>query len=262
MIDLKKARQAFKKYTSQYTQDKLGYNLKVVHTYKVVENSNTIATMMNLSKEDIKLAELIALLHDIGRFEELKIFEQFESIKFDHANYGAHILFDEGLIRNFIEDDKYDSIIKKAIINHNKYKIEDNLDKKTLLHAKIIRDADKLDNFRVKKVEKIEAIFPSIIKNQEELEISLISNKVYETIIKNECVNIHDRKTPLDYWLCVLAFIFDINFEETLEIIKEKNYLNDMIDRIEYKNLETQNRMKKIREITNKYILDRINEKK
>ena len=262
MIDLKKARQAFKKYISQYKQDKLGYNLKVIHIYKVVENSNKIATMMNLSEEDINLAELIALLHDIGRFEELKVFDQFESVKFDHANYGAHILFDKGLIRNFIEDDKYDLIIKKAIINHNKYKIEDNLDKKTLLHAKIIRDADKLDNFRVKNEEKIEAIFPSIVKTQEELETSVISDKVYETIIQNRCVDIHDRKTPLDYWLCVFGFIFDINFKESLEIIKEKNYINDMIDRIEYKDIETQYRMNKIRKTTNKYIIDRINEKK
>ena len=54
MIDLKKARQAFKNFISQYKQDKLGYDLKVVHTYKVVDNSNKIATMMNLSEEDIE----------------------------------------------------------------------------------------------------------------------------------------------------------------------------------------------------------------
>lgn len=72
MIDIKNERQEFKKYIFQYKQDKLGYDLKVIHTYKVVENSNKIATLMNLSEEDIKLAEIIALLHDIGRFEELK----------------------------------------------------------------------------------------------------------------------------------------------------------------------------------------------
>ena len=60
MIDIKNERQEFKKYIFQYKQDKLGYDLKV------------IATLMNLSEEDIKLAEIIALLHDIGRFEELK----------------------------------------------------------------------------------------------------------------------------------------------------------------------------------------------
>ena len=233
MIDIKKAKQAFKKYISNYKQDELGYNLKVVHTYKVVDNSNKIANLMNLSKEDIKLAELIALLHDIGRFEELKKFNQFESVKFDHANYGAHILFDEGLIRNFIEDDKYDLIIKKAIINHNKYKVEDNLDERELLHSKIIRDADKLDNFRVKETEKIETM-------------------------NNSCIDIHDRKTPLDYWICVLAFIFDINYKETLIIINDNNYVDKIIDRFDYTKGATKKQMEKIRIIIKQYINEKI----
>ena len=258
MIDIKKAKQAFKKYISNYKQDELGYNLKVVHTYKVVDNSNKIANLMNLSKEDIKLAELIALLHDIGRFEELKKFNQFESVKFDHANYGAHILFDEGLIRNFIEDDKYDLIIKKAIINHNKYKVEDNLDERELLHSKIIRDADKLDNFRVKETEKIETIFPGKVKTNEEMENSTISDKVYHSIMNNSCIDIHDRKTPLDYWICVLAFIFDINYKETLIIINDNNYVDKIIDRFDYTKSATKKQMEKIRIIIKQYINEKI----
>lgn len=258
MIDIKKAKQAFKNYISEYKQDKLGYDLKVVHTYKVVENSNKIATMMNLSEEDIKLAELIALLHDIGRFEELKMYDQFESVKFDHADYGTKILFDDGLIRNFIEDDRYDLIIKKAIINHNKYKIEDGLNEKALLHSKIIRDADKLDNFRVKKEEKIEAIFPGKVKTKEEMETSTISDKVYQSIMNNSCVDIHDRKTPLDYWLCVLAFIFDINFKETLKVINDNNYVDVIIDRFNYTKADTKKKIEQIRTTAKEYITKKI----
>lgn len=258
MIDIKKAKLVFKKYISNYRQDKLGYNLKVVHTYKVIENSHIIATKMNLSEEDVALAELIALLHDIGRFEEIKVFNQFESVKFDHANYGTKVLFENGLIREFIEDDSYDKIIEIAIKNHNKYKIEDNLDYRTLLHAKIIRDADKLDNFRVKKEEKVEAIFPGKVKTKDEIENSLISDKVYEAIMKNKCVDIHDRKTPLDYWLCVLAFIFDINYKETYKIIKDNNYVDIIIDRFTYKKDDTKIKMEKIRKISKEYIDKRI----
>lgn len=258
MIDIKKAKQAFKKYISDYKQDKLGFDLKVVHTYKVVENSNKIATMMNLPEEDIKLAELIALLHDIGRFEELKVFDQFESVKFDHADYGAKKLFDDGLIRDFIEDDRYDLIIKKSIINHNKYKIEDGLSERELLHSKIIRDADKLDNFRVKKEEKIEAIFPGKVKTKEEMENSTISDEVYQSIMNNSCVDIHDRKTPLDYWLCVLAFIFDINFKETLKVINDNNYVDVIIDRFNYTKADTKKKMEQIRTTAKEYIAKKI----
>ena len=161
MIDITKAKLELKKYLDKYEgKSDLSFNLKVTHTYHVAENSKNIAEKLNLSKEDIELAELIGLLHDIGRFEELKITKELNSIKFDHATYGSKMLFEKGMIRNFVEDSQYDEIIKKAIENHSKLTIEKGLNERELLHSKIIRDADKLDNYRVKQEEKIEVIFP------------------------------------------------------------------------------------------------------
>ena len=51
--------------------------LKIVHTYGVVKQSEEIAKRMRLSEEDTELARMIALLHDIGRFEQLKRFDSF-----------------------------------------------------------------------------------------------------------------------------------------------------------------------------------------
>ena len=255
MINLLKAKQAFKKTLEQFNEkEKLGFNLKIVHTYHVMDNSKTISCRLELSEEDILLAELIGLLHDIGRFEELIRFDKFDSVNNDHATVGVQLLFEGDLIRDFIEDSQYDEIIKKAILNHNKLVIENGLDDRTLLHSKIIRDADKLDNFRVAKEESIEAIFPNVVNKIEEFEYSEISDKVYDSIINKRCVDVHDRKTPLDYWCCLLAFIFDLNFKQSFEIIKENNYINLCIDRFNYYNQETKERMKKIKEITNNYI--------
>ena len=73
------------------------------------------------------------MLHDIGRFDELKITKEFNGNKFNHAIYGSKILFKDGLIRNFIIESRYDSIIRLAIENHNKLVIDEDLDKKTML---------------------------------------------------------------------------------------------------------------------------------
>lgn len=260
MIDIEKARMAFKKYLDKYSdKEELGFNLKVVHTYHVVDNAKAIATKLNLSEEDKHLAELIGLLHDIGRFEEITVLKTFDGINFDHASYGVKMLFEDNLIRDFIEDDSYDEIIKMAIDNHNKLAIPESLDDKCLLHAKIIRDADKLDNFRVKKEEKIEAIFPGKVKDKSDLENCKLSDKVYYTVKNKKCVDIHDRVTPLDYWVCVLAFIFDLNFKESYEVVKENNYINILIDRFKYQDIETNNRMEDIRNIMNSYIDDKVN---
>ena len=172
-----KAKLAFKDFLEEY-KDKsdLGFELKIVHTYHVAENAKKIAQELNLSKEDIELAELIGILHDIGRFEELKITKELNSVKFDHAGHGSEMLFEKCMIRKFIEDNQYDGIIKKAIENHSKLKIEENLDERTLLHSKIIRDADKIDNYRVKKDEKVEAIFPKRVNKKEDMEESNLSD--------------------------------------------------------------------------------------
>ena len=238
-------------------QDKPGFNLKVVHTYHVVDNAVMISKKQGLSEEDTNLAALIGILHDIGRFDELKNLKKFDSVGNDHAMFASKILFEEGLITNFIDTDKYNNIIKKAIENHNKKQIEDGLSDKELLHAKIIRDADKLDNYRVKQEEKIENIFPGIVNSKEELENSLISDNVYNSVMKEECVDIKDRKYPLDYWICVLAFTFDLNFKETLSIVKENNYIDILIDRFNYNT--NKEKMSEIRNVLNDYIEKRLN---
>lgn len=255
MIYIGKAKNTFENFLEQYEDKKhLSFLLKVVHTYHVAENARKIAEKLSLSKEDIKLAELIGLLHDIGRFEELKITNELNSVKFDHALYGSKMLFEQGMIRNFIEDSQYDDIIKKAIENHSKLSIEEGLDERALLHSKIIRDADKLDNYRVKKEENIKAIFPTRVNKKEDIEESLLSNKVYETVLSRKCVDIHDRVTPLDFWVCILAFTFDLNFDVTYKIVKENDYINILIDRFEYKDKETKRRMEDIRKILNQFI--------
>ena len=253
MIDLQKARLAFREYINSYdNQSDSGFNLKVVHTYHVIDNAMMIARELGLSEEDINLAGLIAILHDIGRFDELKNLKKFDSVGNDHAMFASKLLFDEGLISNFIDTDKYNNIIKKAIENHNKKSIEEGLSDIELLHSKIIRDADKLDNFRVKKEENIENIFPGIVNSREDIENSLISDNVYNSIINKECVDIRDRVYPLDYWICILGFIFDINFEETLLIIKKNDYINILIDRFNY--TYSKCKMNEIRNIINNYI--------
>ena len=164
------------------------------------------------------------------------------------------MLFEKGMIRNFIEDSQYDEIIKKAIENHSKLAIEKGLNERELLHSKIIRDADKLDNYRVKQEKKIEAIFPKRVNRKEDMEESLLSDKVYKTVLNRKCVNIYDRITPLYFWVCVLAFTFDLNFDVTYNMVREKDYINILIDRFDYKNEETKNRMENIRNILNKYV--------
>ena len=259
MTNFVDAEESFKNYLKGYDLEDGNIKLKIKHTYEVVNKSEYIAKGLNLDEENTYLAKLIALLHDIGRFKQVeKTNDVIDNKDFDHANYGVKILFEDNLIRNFISFNKYDDIIKKAIYNHNKYKIEEGLNKEELLHSKIIRDADKLDNFRVKKEENLINIFPNKY-NPKTINYEEISPKVYNDFIEHKCIKSEDRNTQIDFWISFIAFIYDLNFDISFKYVKDNGYIDILIDRIEYKNEDTKEKMENIRKCVKEYLNDKVN---
>ena len=251
-IDFKVAKAAFEKYLDEYdrTDDKI--HLKIVHTYCVVDAAEEIATRMHLREEDVQLAKIIGLLHDIGRFEQIKRFHSFEPGTMDHAVFGAELLFgEEKLIRRFVEDDKFDELIDAAIRKHSDFKLDGIHDTRTLFHAKLIRDADKLDNCRVKLEASIEAMLGV---SEEAAGEGLISPKVWESCLRRESVLSADRQVPVDYWVSYLAQYYDINFPETCEIIEEEDYITRIAGRLTYQEQDTRTKLHILTEDLNRYL--------
>ena len=259
MIDILKAEIAFKEYLKNYDVSDPKIALKITHTYEVLNSAKYIAKKLNLNKEDYDLACLIALLHDIGRFEQLKEYDSYDdTLGMNHAEFGIKLLFEENYIRKFVEEKDFDEIIYKAIANHNKYKVDFNdFTDREIMHAKIIRDADKLDNFRVKEKESFVALFEEGM-NEDKVGKQDITDKIYKTFENHSLILSSDRVTYMDHWVSFIAFIFDMNYDASLEFIKDKNYIDILVDRIDYSNEDTKMKMENIRKISNDYILSRI----
>lgn len=251
MIDFNKAQRSFEHYLDGYdrTDDKI--NLKIIHTYGVMHYAEELSRRMNLSQEDTDLAKIIALLHDIGRFEQLKRFNSFQPDTMDHASYGVEILFGEGMIRQFTDDSASDSIIHEAIAQHSLYTLCDISDPRTLLHAQLIRDADKLDNCRVKLEESIETLLGV---SASEVGQTGITPAVSNAFFRNECILSSERVSKMDYWVSYIAYFYDINFRESLSIIEENDFVSRIIHRIPYTNSETSTTMEKMEHYMNDYI--------
>lgn len=249
-IDIIRAKKRLKQFLDEYENlHDPGFQLKAVHTYHVADNAAVISQRIGLDEEDRQLAELIGLLHDIGRFEEIRITRQLNNLRFDHAGCAVSMLFDGGLIREFIDDDEYDEIIRAAVINHSRYEIEQGLSPRQLLHAKLIRDSDKTDNFRVKIEEKTENLFPGQVTDVSSIENGTISDGVMAALRSRRCVNLADRITPLDYYVTIAGFCFDISFKETRQLIRERNLISRMLDRYEYRQPETKAKIAEIRRL-------------
>lgn len=255
-LNLEKAQKEFIKYTEKYNLKDENIKRKQGHSLRVMEISKQIATNINLSEEQIQIATLIGLLHDIGRFKqytEIGLGDNLEG--FDHGDYGAKTLFEDGIIRNFIETSKYDEIIRKAIKNHNKFAIEEGLTEEELLFAKIIRDADKIDIL----YESIDIYYKN---NEEEVNKSVLSEKIYNEFTKKATIKKgkNVRLKFIDDITCVIAFIYDINYTTSFKIINEKNYINNILDRYKFEDKETQEKVNKIKKLANEYIENKIKE--
>lgn len=256
MIDITRASMVFKEYVKPYDMNNGKIAIKVKHTYKTVEVAKKISEDLGLNNEQVLISQLIALLHDIGRFEQLRIYNTFrDKDSIDHAELGIKILFDDGLIRKFISDTKYDEIIYKAIKNHNKFKIEEGLNEEELLQAKIIRDADKTDIFRV-FVEDIEKDM-GVLYNYKELSKQLVSPNIMKDFEHYKQSNRDNFTRDIDNYINIIAFIFDYNFIKGLRIIKENNYIERVMKPICICE-DTKEQMQKIINIANRYISERI----
>ena len=258
MINLIKAREYFEKYCSNYDINHPRIKLKIIHMQHVAKNSKKIAELLELDQDNIELAELIGLLHDLGRFDQWKFYGTFsDKLSIDHGQKSVEILFGDKEIRNFIEDDEYDAIIYKAINNHSKLEIEKGLSNIENLHCKIIRDADNLDIFRGLLQDKIEDYThfgsPDISKE--------ILSSEFVCDFKKENVLLYSKaKTDMDIMVAIIAHIYAISFPETLKIIMENDYINCFVKKINAQDNYTREKLNEISEYAMNYIIRKINQ--
>ena len=256
MIDIEKAKNVFLEYVKSYDDSNMKIYRKREHILRTADVAIKIATGLNLNEEDIQLAGLIGLLHDLGRFEQIRRFDTYnDSISFDHAGESNRILFEEGHIRKYIEDNQFDEIIKTAIWNHNKAKIEKSVtDERTLLHSKIIRDADKTDIYEVfEREDKGWGLY-----NYEKIGQYSISDEVYNEMKNCRQIDRRILTNELEWYISNLSYTFDYNFKPGLEIIKEKDYIRHMISKIENKTEENEKKINEMQEVLLNYIDKRI----
>lgn len=251
MIDRELVKREFKSYVSGYDINDDKIKLKVLHTYKVASNCENIATSLNLSSSDVDLAWLIGMLHDIGRFEQLRRFHTFiDKDSIDHAKFGADLLFNEGLIDRFKVDGKLYPVIESAIRFHNYFVLPDDIDERTLLFAKIIRDADKTDIFRVAVEFSAAVVYDT---TEEALKDASISDEVLDASLKHLTVDKEIRKSPVDYIVSHISLVYGLYFPVSLKVVKDQGFLQKVMD-FRNDNPQTNERMKLISDEVNRYI--------
>ena len=78
MLSIQKAREEFDRYVSGYNKDDFKIALKINHSYRTAAYARKIGQAIGVDED---LAELIGLLHDIGRFEQIRNYDTFDDKK-------------------------------------------------------------------------------------------------------------------------------------------------------------------------------------
>lgn len=250
MINYENVLKQFKIYLENFnTKDEM-IAMKISHSYHTADLAMKLAKRLELREEEIVLAKTLGLLHDIGRFvqyEKTKTYNDFKA-KVDHAKLATDYLFGEEHIKDFAIPKKYYSILEKAIYNHNKLKIEDGLKEKELFFAKFIRDVDKIDILRQ------EGVTPFGSSGHFN---SKVTDKVKKEFYEHHLIDSKEIQNISDTILTEIAYVFDINFKESYELLNETDNLELYLTSKEVSK-ECEEEYEEIKKEIRKYLEERI----
>lgn len=246
-IDRRRAQEAFNSYVAGYDATNPRIALKVEHTLRVAELCERIARETGFTPAGVDLAWLCGLLHDIGRFEQLRRWDTFsDAASTSHAALGVEVLFGgkgdaggakgggsamnaAGIIHRFIDpNDELEEIIRAAVGFHSAYRLPEDLDVRMRALCDVVRDADKLDILRVACADSVETVLNA---TEDELLASDVSPAIEDAFFEHRTARYAERVTPVDYLVNLACFAFELVYPASLEIADEQEFIYRALER-------------------------------
>jgi hypothetical protein len=203
-------------------------DLKVKHTYDVIGNIRYIAKNTGLPESDTILAKTIALVHDIGRFQQFLTYATFDDrLSVNHAELGIKVLQDLDFF-HAIKGNVNHSIIIQSVLNHNIPHLNDTPDERVLMFSQLLRDADKVDIWKLMTIRDV--VFK--ILDQEHPDKYTVPNEILHCFLNGQVVPAHYAETLNDYRLLRLSWIYDMHFPATFGLLFKNNYAAKILSKI------------------------------
>lgn len=238
--DIEHLKLRFLEYVDHYISkaDNPGpFILKKQHTFRVCSEIFSLGEHLSLSEQEMLTAETAALLHDIGRFKQFHDYHTFlDQISENHAELGLKEIKKKNLLDFCTKDEAFR--IENAIRYHNAADLPEELKpeelksdelklkKDALFFLRLLRDADKLDIWRV-----VTDHYTSPQKNNKKaINLGLeddgkLSSEAVNAVCHKEFVRSHMIKRLNDLKLMQISWIFDLNFEWSVARAVNKKYI-------------------------------------
>lgn len=203
-------------------------DLKQEHTLRVCREIVQLGIQLNLNRFDLYLAEVMALFHDIGRFEQYARYQTFvDRDSVNHAELGVQVLQRQRMLD--LLDNASQDVILRAISYHNRAFVPQDETPRCLFFTRLLRDADKLDIWKV----VIDYYYAGNGHRNEAISLGFldtpgISDTVYADLMARRIVDIRHLHNLNDFKLLQVGWIYDINFTPTFQAIQERRYLEQL----------------------------------
>lgn len=236
------------KIITKYPELSENITIKANHCKLVSNEARGVAIALGLKDDKLLFAETLGLFHDIGRFRQYVKYQTFSDSKSqNHSELGVEVLKEYNILNELSEYSQ--NVIFKSIINHSRAEIIPDKDNNVMLFSKLIRDADKLDIWRL----ITEYYMVKEQKQNKTIELELpntneISDEVFESIINKKVVLKESMKTLNDFKLMQIGWLFDLNFNYSIERLYQNKYLDKIFD-----SLIENERIKQLRDVVNDY---------
>lgn len=193
--------------------------MKEEHTAYVRSLCRELAEHLKLNEHDVLLAEIMGILHDVGRFSQFVKYRTFvDALSEDHASIGIQVFSKEAFFQKLAKEDR--DIILFAVDRHNKKEINAECDERTLFFAKLLRDADKVDIYRV--------LSPFLTPAGEEG----VSPLFAENFVKALQCDYTAVRTIEDKKLVRLMWVYDMNFAWSVKKVTQMGYIERIYDNL------------------------------
>lgn len=201
------------------------FQIKKDHSVRVANNAILLAKQDGIEGVDEELVFVAGIYHDIGRFKQFYEYNTFsDDNSVDHGDFSAEVLQEKGFINN-MEPEKQE-LIYKIIKLHNKFALPGKLTAKEMFYAKLLRDADKLDIYKVLTDYYADrSKSPNHTLTWELPKGTYVSPDVAKDILAEKLVLKSKVKSEIDIKILQLSWVYDLNFKPSFEILLHNRYL-------------------------------------
>lgn len=189
--------------------------LKIEHTARVCDNIGHLGRSIALTDTQMCIAEAVGLFHDLGRFEQYRRYRTFNDRKSaNHAALGIKVLKETAVLDRFRADEK--AMIMEAVRFHNVPTLPLNLPPASMVFMRLIRDADKLDIWKV---------FADFFRHRRRPASAIVQHlpdlptwnaNIVKAIIEKRVAKFREMESLNDFKLLQLSWVFDLHFSEAL----------------------------------------------